>query len=153
MLKLDRVSVKRLSSVEPRLADVVRLAQARLAFPVRVTCGLRTKAEQEILLKTGKTRTMRSKHLAQSDGFSHAVDLVAMIDGEPDWSSERFFVIADHVRSAAIDVGVSITWGGIWHPPLNTIKGPLAEFRNGYVDRFVKQNKRKPFFDAPHFQL
>lgn len=153
MLQLEQISVKRLARVHQGLATVVQETQRILPFSIRVTCGMRTLAEQVVLFEQGKSRTMKSKHLPQSDGFSHAVDLVAMIGGEPDWSSERFFEIAAHVRTAAIRCDVSVTWGGIWHPPLNEISETLPRFRTHYVSSFVRGNGRKPFFDAPHFQV
>jgi peptidoglycan L-alanyl-D-glutamate endopeptidase CwlK len=153
MYKLEPISEKRLLRVEPRLADCVRAAQGLLSYQVRVTCGLRTMAEQVFLYEQGKSRTLKSKHLASANGYSHAVDLVAMIQDEPDWGSERFFEIADAMRRAAIQGNVRVTWGGIWEPCLNDIDGPLPAYRNKYVAAFVKARGRKPFFDAPHFQL
>ena len=38
--------------------------------------SLRTRAEQEAKVAAGVSQTMKSKHLAQADGFSHAVDMV-----------------------------------------------------------------------------
>jgi hypothetical protein len=106
-----------------------------------------------VLFEQGKTRTMKSKHLPQANGVSHAVDLVAMIQGEPDWSSERFFEVAEAMRKAAIKENVRVTWGGIWEPSLNEIEGPLVVFRERYVKAFIRGHGRKPFFDAPHFQI
>lgn len=152
-LTLEPLSEKRLLRVEPRLAQVVRLAQARLPYPIRVTCGIRTMSEQVLLYEQGKTRTLKSKHLSQADGYSHAVDLVAMISNEPDWGSERFFDIASAMRAAALKTSTRVTWGGIWEPSLNDIDRPLNEFRASYVAAFQRQHGRKPFFDAPHFQI
>jgi len=39
--------------------------------------SLRTVAEQKTKVDAGESRTMKSKHLRQADGFAHAVDVVA----------------------------------------------------------------------------
>lgn len=150
---LDEISNTRLQGVHPDLVRVVRAAALMLPFRIRITCGMRTVAEQRVLVSLGKSRTMKSLHLRQPDGHSHAVDTVAMFDGEPDWASENFFTIAEAFRTAANQCAVRVTWGGIWHPPLNDIHGPLTEYRKQYVAMFTKEHGRKPFFDGPHFQL
>lgn len=150
---LEPISEKRLLRVRKDLAQVLREAQPMLPFQMRITCGARTPEEQRVLYEMGKTRTMNSRHFIQADGFSHAADVVALFKGEPDWSSEHFFTIASAVRSVAIASGVRVTWGGIWEPPLNDIVGPLTDYRVGYVKAFVRGHGRKPFFDAPHFQV
>lgn len=150
---LEPISEKRLLRVRPDLAQVIRGAQAVLPYQLRVTCGARTPEEQRVLYDLGKTRTMQSRHFIQADGFSHAVDVAAMFKGEPDWASENFFTIAEAFRTAANQCAVRVTWGGIWHPPLNDIHGPLTEYRKQYVAMFTKEHGRKPFFDGPHFQL
>ncbi len=38
--------------------------------------SLRTRTEQKAKVTAGVSRTMRSKHLKQTDGFAHAVDMV-----------------------------------------------------------------------------
>ena len=48
--------------------------------------SLRTVAEQKAKVAAGESRTMKSKHLAQADGFAHAVDLVC--DGI-EWKAEQ----------------------------------------------------------------
>lgn len=150
---LEPISEQRLVRVRPDLAKVIRSAQTILPYLIRVTCGARTPAEQRVLYDLGKTRTLHSRHFIQSDGFSHAADVVALFKGEPDWSSERFFEIATAVRTVALSSGTRVTWGGIWEPPLNDIVGPLADHRVTYVKGFVAKHGRKPFFDAPHFQV
>jgi len=39
--------------------------------------SLRSEEEQAAKVASGASRTMKSKHLAQADGFAHAVDVVA----------------------------------------------------------------------------
>jgi D-alanyl-D-alanine carboxypeptidase-like protein len=67
-----------LDDLAPDFRVQVFEAIARLAehgVPVFVVDTLRTKAEQEVNLRRGVSRTMNSKHLPDKDGFAHAIDL------------------------------------------------------------------------------
>jgi peptidoglycan L-alanyl-D-glutamate endopeptidase CwlK len=71
--KFSSASLERLYGVHPALVD--------LCFDVlyyhdfTVTYGKRTIEEQMHLFNEGLSKTMRSKHLVQEDGFAHAVDI------------------------------------------------------------------------------
>ena len=97
---------------------------------------------------------MKSKHLKQDDGYSHAVDLMAYIKGVGDrWELKLYDEIADAMKSAAKDVGVPVRWGAAWH--INNIAeydGTMEQALNEYCDLRRSQGKR-PFIDAPHFEL
>jgi len=51
-----------------------------------IIVSLRTAAEQKAKVTAGTSRRMKSKHLAQGDGFAHAVDVVC--DGI-EWKAEQ----------------------------------------------------------------
>ncbi len=80
---LGTVSKALLKKVHPKLAIVVELAITLTRQDFKVNEGLRTLERQRWLYASGRTRpgpkvtkTMKSKHLAQADGYSHAVDLL-----------------------------------------------------------------------------
>jgi peptidoglycan LD-endopeptidase CwlK len=85
---LSNLSVSRLRGVHPDLVRVVlRCADdwkdADTGFII--TCGVRTLAEQKVLVAKGASKTLRSRHIPAANGYAHAVDLAATIDGRVRW--------------------------------------------------------------------
>lgn len=115
--RLDSQSVVNLADVDIRLAAVVLLASARYhnAFKtrrLRVTDGRRTMAEQERLVREGKSRSMNSAHL---DG--RAVDMAIIIDTRASWHLPFFQELDGFMQKAASDLGIDdgcLLWGGHW---------------------------------------
>lgn len=116
MARLSTRSLKALSGVHPNLIAVVRLALVRSVVDFTVVEGLRDIETQKKNVAKGVSQTMNSRHLLQSDGFGHAVDLYPYIDGSVrvEASEEAFRGIAYAMQSAADELGVTITWGGSW---------------------------------------
>lgn len=135
----SRLSEERLATVHPDLARVVRAAMSKQIMDFSVNEGMRFLDRQKFLVSTGASRTMLSRHLAQSDGFSHAVDLyphpidMAKINKGDPRETARFGLLAGIMLSCAKDLNVDITWGGDWN-------------RNG-------ETLDHSFFDAVHFEL
>ena len=71
--KLSKRSLSKLEGVHPELVNVVKLAITLSKIDFGVTFGKRTKKEQEALVKAGRSKTLKSYHLKQTDGYSHAV--------------------------------------------------------------------------------
>lgn len=115
-----------LSGVHPDLVRVVEKAD-ELGARFTVVCGLRTKAEQELLVKTGKSKTMRSRHLT-----GHAVDLV---DEHFTWSDHAMAEIAAVMKRAAAECKVPIEWGGDWRSFIDTphFQLPAAKYPDDEV--------------------
>ena len=133
--------------------NIVKASIKTTKIDFGVTCGLRTKSEQAELVKKGASQTMNSRHLPQeSTGTSHAVDLVAYISGRVSWELNLYDDIADAIKDAAIKEGKSIRWGAAWHKPLNEWDGTAEDLMNEYIDTRRSQGRR-PFIDAPHFEL
>lgn len=106
---LSQASLANLTGVHPDLVRVVKRAIAISTVDFRVQQGLRSKSEQQMLVKKGASRTLNSRHLT-----GHAVDLVAMLGGEVRWDWPLYHQIAKAMKAAAKDLNVSITWGGDW---------------------------------------
>ena len=150
---LSTRSLERLNGVNESLVNIVKAAIKTTKIDFGVTCGLRTKSEQAELVKKGASQTMNSRHLPhESTGTSHAVDLVAYISGRVSWELNLYDDIADAIKDAAIKEGKLIRWGAAWHKPLNEWDGSAEDLMNQYID-LRRSEGRRPFIDAPHFEL
>ena len=145
--KLSERSLSRLEGVNEELVFVVKRAIQMSTMDFGVVQGLRTPAEQAALVAKGASKTMKSKHL---DGL--AVDLMAYLNGRASWELKLYDNIADAMRKAAIENNVRLRWGAAWHKPLTDWDGSAEDLMNEYVDLRRSQGKR-PFIDAPHFEL
>ena len=145
---LSQRSLGRLDGVNNKLHSVVTTAIGLTNVDFGVTCGLRTEKEQEDLVARGASQTMKSKHLT-----GDAVDVVAYIGSRISWELNLYDDIADAFKEASVREGVGIKWGASWHiPDLRDWEGTAEEAMNSYIDLRRSQNRR-PFIDAPHFEL
>lgn len=93
--------------------------------------GVRTLEIQGEYYRTGKSKTMNSKHIIQKDGYSHAVDIAPY---PVNWEDTvRFAYLAGIIRGIAKNKGVEIRWGGDWDSD-----GDIHD---------------QTFNDLPHFEL
>ncbi len=134
---LSQRSRANMAGVHPDLVRVVELGITLSPHDFAVGEGVRAVAREMELFKAGFSHTLDSKHLVQSDGFGHAVDLIAVgdlnADGTVDahdksltWNKLIYADIAGAMKLAALKLRVSIRWGGDFGPR---------------------------FFDGPHFEL
>lgn len=107
--QLSKTSLDRLSGVHPDLVKVVKLAITLTEIDFSVLEGLRSTARQSILVKSGASHTMNSRHLT-----GHAVDLGAFVGGEIRWDWPLYNKIAVAMKRAAKELNISIEWGGDW---------------------------------------
>ena len=108
-VRLSARSLKRLEGVHPRLVALVREASALTPVDFMVTEGLRTPRRQVALVRAGASRTLKSRHLT-----GHAVDVVALVDGQVRWDWPLYPRIAEAIKAAARARGVALVWGGDW---------------------------------------
>jgi len=115
-MKLSDRSTRMLSGVHPDLVKIVQRAAQDTDLEFIVTEGTRTTARQAELFAAHATRTMKSRHIPESNvcHVGCAVDLAAMIAGEVRWDWPLYDRLAKIVKKAAADVGVPIEWGGDW---------------------------------------
>lgn len=151
--KLSTKSKNRLKGVRPELVSVVERAIELTKVDFGVTCGVRTIKEQEALVSSGASQTMNSMHLPQQDGYSHAVDLVAYVGPRVSWELNLYDDIADAMKVAAKEVGLPLKWGAAWSEgDVRTYGGTAEDAMNNYIDLRRSQGRR-PFIDAPHFEI
>ena len=146
--KLSTKSQERLIGVEPELKEIVYEAIKVTKVDFGVIEGLRTEEKQKQLVESGASQTMKSKHLE-----CRAVDLMAYIGGRGSWELSVYDEIADAMKEAAIKVDVAVRWGAAWTvTDIREWKGTMEEAMNSYIDTRRGQGRR-PFIDAPHFEL
>lgn len=151
--RLSQRSLDRLEGVHPDMTAVVERAIKLSKVDFGVTQGVRTLEEQKANVAAGRSQTMRSKHLLQDDGFSHAVDVVAYVGPDVSWELNLYDDICDAFKEAAKEVGCSIKWGAAWSEgDIRTYSGTSEDAMMAYVDLRRSQGRR-PFIDAPHFEL
>jgi len=150
--KLSKRSLKRLDGVHPQLVETVKIALGKYAvYDFGVTCGVRDLKTQKKLLKSGASKTLKSKHLVQSDGYSHAVDLVAY-DGSVRWEMPYYIATAEAMRDAAQEVGLAMTWGACWHvKDYCAVEEDCDDLMDDYI-ALRRSQSRKAFLDGPHWQ-
>ena len=108
-MSLNAKSVGRLVGVHPDLCKVV-LTASQSGTPFFVIEGKRSPERQEMLVAAGKSRTLNSRHI-----HGMAVDLgVSTLDGGVSWHRDDYKMLALTVKSAAIQLGIPIVWGGDW---------------------------------------
>ena len=91
---------------------------------------------------------MKSKHL---DG--RAVDLVAYFGKKVSWELNVYDEICDAMSEAAEQVGIPIKWGAAWSEgDIRDYSGSAEDAMNAYIDLRRSQGRR-PFIDAPHFEM
>jgi peptidoglycan L-alanyl-D-glutamate endopeptidase CwlK len=121
-------SLAKLKNVHPDLVRVVKRCAADWrdkTFQFIITCGPRTIEEQKLLVRKGASKTMRSRHLIAKNGYSHAIDLAATLEGKVRWDWPLYVKIAVAMKAAAKSENVPIEAGLDW----------------------------KTFRDGPHYQL
>jgi peptidoglycan L-alanyl-D-glutamate endopeptidase CwlK len=114
---LNTSSVAKLRRVHPDIVRVVRRCAADWrdkTFTWVITCGPRTLEEQKLLVKKGASKTMRSRHLISKNGFAHAIDVAAVLNGKVRWDWPLYGKISVAMKAAAKKEGVPLEWGGDW---------------------------------------
>ena len=151
--QLSQRSLNKLDGVHPDMVAVVKRAIELTDVDFGVTYGVRTLAEQEELYNSGRSQTMKSKHLIQDDGYSHAVDLVAYFGSNVSWELNVYDNICDAMAQAAEELEVPIKWGAAWSEgDIRYYNDTAEDAMNAYNDLRRSQGRR-PFIDAPHFEM
>lgn len=120
-------SIKAMIGVHPDLVKVAYRALELCYSDFTVIEGVRTLEKQREYFANGASKTMKSYHLLHEDGFGHALDIYPYYDGSVQCEAPyaKFKEISVAMKSAAKELGVTITWGGDW----------------------------KSFQDTPHYQI
>ena len=151
--KLSGRSLNKLEGVHPTMVDTVKRAIELSKVDFGVIYGVRSLAEQKKLYEAKRSQTMKSKHLVQEDGYSHAVDLMDYDGSVPSCDIVMYDDIADAMKAAALETGAKICWGAAWQiDDIAKWDGTMEQAMNAYID-LRRSQSRTPFIDGPHFQL
>tara|TARA_B100002049_G_scaffold215196_1_gene180432 strand:+ start:367 stop:747 length:381 start_codon:yes stop_codon:yes gene_type:complete len=102
-------SWRNLENVDPRLIAVASVALLRSPVDFTILEGRRTEERQAQLVAQGSSKTMNSRHLT-----GHAIDIAPWIGGKPSWDWTLYNRLAPIIKTAALELGVDIEWGGDW---------------------------------------
>jgi len=145
--KLGNRSLKELDGVHEDLIKVVKRAIEITAQDFSVHDGIRTLEEQKKLVERGASKTLQSRHIT-----GHAVDLVPYINGKLRWEWEPIYIIADAVKTAALEFDIPIRWGGCWDVSFTDSDETPEDLVSDYITRRRSEGKRA-FVDGPHYEL
>jgi peptidoglycan L-alanyl-D-glutamate endopeptidase CwlK len=142
-----------LAPVHPRLKACVELAIHYTATDFRVNQGERSLADQKKAVASGNSRTMKSKHLRQADGYVWAVDLVALVKGKVTWDFNTYADLALAMDRAATELGIAshIRWGCAWDRVLSDFGGSAKAYLEE-AKAYAARHKGSDLLDAPHFE-
>ena len=135
MYKLSKRSLRNLEGVHPLLVNIVHRALELSDIDFTVIEGLRTIEKQKEYVAKGASKTMKSYHLKQKDGYGHAVDIYPYYNSSVQVNAplSEFKKIANAMMKAGNEYDVIITWGADWD-------------RDGNI-------KEHSFIDSPHYQI
>ena len=145
---LSSRSLGKLEGVKPELVEVVKKAIELTKTDFGVIYGMRTKEEQQKLFDSGKSQTLKSKHLT-----GDAVDLMAYVDGKASWELNLYDDLADAMKWAATEKGVKIRWGAAGTvSDIAAWDGTMEAAMMSYIDT-RRAESRRPIIDGQHFEL
>ena len=122
-------SKERLNTCDPKIRKVFN--EVIKHVDCTILEGVRTLDRQKELVRTGKSKTLKSKHLPGPDGLSRAVDVAPY---PIDWNNkERFYLFAGFVKGIAAEMGIKLRLGADWDGDFTT--------------------RDQTFHDLPHFEL
>jgi len=106
---LGKRSLRMIKGIHVDLKKIVKQAILSSSVDFTVLEGLRSLERQKILLRSGATSTMNSRHLT-----GHAVDLGAYVNGKVRWDWPLYYKIADVMKATADELDIPLEWGGDW---------------------------------------
>lgn len=98
-----------LVGVHQDLVAVAYWALARSPVDFMITNGVRSPAQQAELVRTGASKTLRSRHIT-----GHALDVAALVEGKVTWDWAAYVLISVAFKAAALELNIPIEWGGDW---------------------------------------
>lgn len=114
-MKFSQHSLDKLKGVHPDLVRVAMLAIQRSPVDFGIVYGVRTQAEEAVMVAKGASQTMHSRHLPNKHGFSCAIDVDAFQNGKVDWVHiDLYKTIHVAMVAAARELHVPLEWGGDW---------------------------------------
>lgn len=114
MFELSTKSLRKLDEVHPELARLTRKAIQITKVDFGVHEGIRSYETQVRYMREKKTTTLHSLHLEQHDGYSHAIDIFAYIDGKANYRNQNYRPIIQAFITASIALEIQVEFGHLW---------------------------------------
>jgi hypothetical protein len=95
-----------------------------------VSESLRSLKQQRKNIELGVSWTMKSNHLKQRDGYAHAWDVYAAVDGKALYAWPLMHQIHEAFLEASEITGILFEWGGLWKG--KTADGPHYQLPKEY---------------------
>lgn len=120
-MKLTAADLAKLQKAHPDLRRFVMALAATTHIPFAVLEVTRTVAQQRKNIANHVSWTMKSRHLASTDGLARAADLVPLVNGKKTWAWPVYYDFAAIAKQVAQNIGLNvpgklkrIEWGGDW---------------------------------------
>lgn len=137
-----RNSSNKLRTCHPKLQHVARQGLIYSPYDISIIHGWRGEAEQNALYDSGLSRVRwpdsrhnKSRDPAYAYGISDAIDFMPYLPhlGERVWEQTHIFAcIAGCFFAAAVEVGVTLRWGGDWDGDGDTQEHRLQDW--GHIE-------------------
>lgn len=109
MYSFGSKSKERLKGVHPQIVRLMEEAIKASPLDFSITEGVRSLERQKELFSSGKSQTMRSRHLT-----GHAVDIGVLVDGKITWELPKYRIVTDHIKTVAKKLGIPVEFGIDW---------------------------------------
>lgn len=113
-MRLGKTSRRRMHGLHPDGIILVATAIQVTEIDFGVSETMRTLAKQKQNIKNGVSWTLDSYHLKQWDGYSHAWDVFAAIDGKAVYDWPLMYKIYDAFKEASLITGIPFQAGINW---------------------------------------
>jgi peptidoglycan L-alanyl-D-glutamate endopeptidase CwlK len=149
-----KTSLARLVHLRPELRNVCMEAIKISLVDMTVVQTIRSIDEQRRNVANGNSRTMKSKHLPQVDGFAWAVDLAAFVNGKISWEPGYYADIAFAMDQAATKLGLAmhVRWGAAWDRVLADFGGTRGAYL-AEAQAYAQRHAGSDLIDMPHFEF
>ena len=137
-----------LENVNQKLVDIVEEARNITVLEFDVVEGVRNKATQEVMFKTGVSGSLVSPHQ-----FGMAIATLIYVEGIPQTSSRVYEELATVMKYAAQNLDAGIFWGGA--PHISDITKVEVEEMGMLINDYANKcgNERPLIINPGYFEL
>lgn len=148
-----KTSLERLGHLRPELRSIFMEAIKVSLVDMTIVQTIRSPQEQLRNVANGASRTMKSKHLPQRDGFAWAGDVAAFVNGKISWEPGYYADIAFAMDQAATKLGFAmhVRWGAAWDRVLADFGGTREAYL-AEAQAYAKRHAGSDLIDMPHFE-
>ncbi len=127
--KFGKGSQEILEGVHPDLQLLANETIKDTPYDFGITSGVRTPAEQLILVANKKSKTLDSRHLT-----GHAIDIVVYVHGVVTWDIKHYRKVVQAFVTKAIELGIQVEFGALW---ASLVDGPHIELNRKHYHKDI----------------